>query len=315
MTQDPLHLQNAGLSVTVLSSEGGRVASLRSLRSGVELLTQSHRMGGTAQAGMNARFQDGPCAGIEECLPTVGVSGPETHGGPVPDHGDFWQLAWSVDKAGKEQARLHAQGFSRTLRFAKHLVLQGETLRIRYGVENTGNIPQSFLYACHPLFAIDPGDRILLPPEVDSLFLDYSRNDRLGPRGTTIAWPNSPAEPHLDVAKARDAGTAEMLYTTRLREGRCAIYRATHRQVLLVSFDTSVLPFLGIWLCYGGWPGGAGVQQYAVALEPTTSPHNTLANAQRERGAVLLEPGAISSWEIRFQLEEPEDVDVTAFHR
>jgi galactose mutarotase-like enzyme len=303
MTQDPLHLQNASLAVTVLPSEGGRVASLRSLRSGVEFLTQSHRMGRTVQTGMNARFQDGPCAGIEECLPSIGASGPETRGGPTPDHGDFWQLAWGVDEAGKEQARLHAQGFSRTLRFTKHLTLHGETLRIRYGVENTGNISQSFLYACHPLLVIDPGDRILLPPEVDSLLLDYSRDGRLSPRGTTIAWPDSPAEPHLDVAKTRDAGTAEMLYTTRLREGRCAIYRAAHRQVLLISFDTSVLPFLGIWLCYGGWPGGAGVQQYAVALEPTTSPHNTLTNAQREGGAVLLKPGAISSWDISFQVK------------
>jgi hypothetical protein len=96
-----------------------------------------------------------------------------------------------------------------------------------------------------------------------------------------------------------------MLYTARLQEGRCAIYRTVHRQMLLVSFDASVLPFLGIWLCNGGWPGGAGVQQYAVALEPTTSPHNTLANAQRDNGAILLEPGAVSSWEICFQIGEP----------
>jgi len=312
MTQDPLHLQNASLSVTVLPSEGGRVASLRSLRSGVEFLTQSHRMDRTVQAGMNARFQDGPCAGIEECLPTVGVSGPETRGGPAPDHGDFWQLAWSVDEAGEEQARLHAQGFSRTLRFTKHLTLQGETLRIRYDVENTGNIPQSFLYACHPLFAVDPGDQILLPPDVRSLALDYSRDGRLGVRGEMIAWPNSPAEPYLNFAKPRDAGTAEMLYTTRLREGRCGIYRSVHRQMLLITFDTSVLPFLGVWLCYGGWPGGMGMQQYAVALEPTTSPHNTLANAQRDGAAILLDPGADSSWEICFQLGETES-DLSAF--
>jgi galactose mutarotase-like enzyme len=312
MTQDPLHLQNASLSVTVLPSEGGRVASLRSLHSGVEFLTQSHRMDRTVQAGMNARFQDGPCAGIEECLPTVGVSGPETRGGPAPDHGDFWQLAWSVDEAGEEQARLHAQGFSRTLRFTKHLTLQGETLRIRYDVENTGNIPQSFLYACHPLFAVDPGDQILLPPDVRSLALDYSRDGRLGVRGEMIAWPNSPAEPYLNFAKPRDAGTAEMLYTTRLREGRCGIYRSVHCQMLLITFDTSMLPFLGVWLCYGGWPGGMGMQQYAVALEPTTSPHNTLANAQRDGGAIPLDPGAVSSWEICFQIGEPES-DLSAF--
>jgi galactose mutarotase-like enzyme len=312
MAQNPLYLQNASLAVTILPSEGGRVASLRSLSSDVEFLTQSHHVERTFQAGMDARFQDGPCAGIEECLPTIGVSGPETIDGPVPDHGDFWQLVWSVEEANTEQIRLHAQGFSRTLRFTKRLTLEGDILRIRYRVENTGDVPQSFLYACHPLFAVDPGDQILLPPDVRSLSLDYSRDGRLGVRGEIIAWPNSPAEPYLNFAKPRDAGTAEMLYTTRLREGRCGIYRSVHRQMLLVTFDTSMLPFLGVWLCYGGWPGGMGMQQYAVALEPTTSPHNTLANAQRDGGAIPLDPGAASSWEICFQIGEPES-DLSAF--
>lgn len=307
MTPNPLYLQNVNLSVTVLPSEGGRVASLRSLSSGAEFLTQSHRIGHTVQPSMDSRFQDGPCAGIEECLPTVGLSGPETDDGVAPDHGDFWQLAWSVDEADTEQVRLHAQGFSRTLSFSKRLTLQGDTLRIHYRVENTGDVPQSFLYACHPLFAIDPGDQVLLPPDVRSLSLDYSRNSRLGTRGRIIAWPTSATEPYLNVAKPRDAGTAEMLYTARLREGRCGVYRAVHRQMLLVTFDATVLPFLGIWLCYGGWPGGAGAQQYAVALEPTTSPHNTLANAQRHKDAILLKPDAVFAWEISFQIGEPED--------
>ncbi len=257
---------------------------------------------------IDARFEDGPCAGIEECLPTVGSSGPETEGGPAPDHGDFWQLQWNVDEANAEEIRLHAQGFSRTLRFTKQLTLQGAALHIRYTVRNTGDVPQSFLYACHPLFAVDPGDQILLPPEVRSLRLNYSRGDRVGTSGETITWPNSPADPYLNLAKSQAAGTAEMFYTTRLQEGRCGIYRTVHRQMLLVTFDASVLPFLGVWLCYGGWPGGAGAQQYAVALEPTTSPHNTLANAQRDKCAVLIDAGAISTWEICFQIDELENV-------
>jgi hypothetical protein len=76
--------------------------------------------------------------------------------------------------------------------------------------------------------------------------------------------------------------------------------------MLLISFDTSVLPFLGIWLCYGG-PGEARIQQYAVALEPTTSPHNTLASAQREGVDLLLQPGGVSSWEIYFRISDPRN--------
>ena len=89
-------LKNSELTVEVLPVEGGRISSLKSLHSGLEFLTQSRRRGQYPESGLHARFQDGPCAGIEECLPTVGPSGPETEGGAAPDHGDFWQLPWKL---------------------------------------------------------------------------------------------------------------------------------------------------------------------------------------------------------------------------
>jgi galactose mutarotase-like enzyme len=156
-------LNNSELSVEVLPAEGGRIASLKSLQSGMEFLTQSRRSGRYPKAGLDSRFQDGPCAGIEECLPTVGPSGPETEGGPAPDHGDFWQLPWELLVASGTHACISAVGFSRTLHFTKQLTLEQNTLRVAYTVENAGSTAQSFLYACHPLFAVSEGDRVLLP--------------------------------------------------------------------------------------------------------------------------------------------------------
>ena len=305
MNRDHLLLQNANLSVTVRPREGGRVSSLRSLQTDLEFLTQPQWKVSPKPPRMDASFRDGPCSGIEECLPTVGISGAETEGGPAPDHGDFWQVVWEVDRASATEARLHADGFSRTLRFAKQLVLEDSALRIHYAVQNTGDEPQSFLYACHPLLSVEEGDRIVLPDEIRSLRLDYSYAGRLGRRGDIVAWPQVGPDLELDVVRSGDAGTAEMFYTAGLREGHCALYRCAHRQALLLSFDTAQLPFLGIWLCYGGWPGGDGAQQYAVALEPTSSPCNTLIEAQQQDSAVLLQPAATYKWQIRFELTSP----------
>jgi galactose mutarotase-like enzyme len=302
MNRDDLLLQNANLSATVRPREGGRVSSLRSLQTDLEFLTQPQWNVSSKPPRMDASFRDGPCAGIEECLPTVGASGAETQGGPAPDHGDFWQLVWEVDRASATEARLHADGFSRTLRFTKQLVLEDSALRVRYTVQNTGDEPQSFLYACHPLLSVEEGDRVVLPDEIRSLRLDYSHAGRLGERGDIVAWPQARPNLELDVVRSGDAGTAEMFYTASLRDGRCALYRSAHRQALLLSFDTAKLPFLGIWLCYGGWPGGDGAQQYAVALEPTSSPCNTLIEAQRQGSAVLLQPEARREWEICFEV-------------
>lgn len=298
-------LKSSELSVEVLPAEGGRISSLKSLQSGVEFLTQSRRDGPYPKAGLGARFQDGPCAGIEECMPTVGPSGAETEGGPAPDHGDFWQLPWKLLTASDTHASLAAVGFSRPLRFSKNLVLENNVLRVAYTVVNSGSTAQSFLYACHPLFAVSAGDHVLLPDEIRELTLNYSKGDRLGASGSVLSWPITESRIRLDITLGLDAGTAEMFYTPRLDEGICGIYRESSAQVLEVSFDTKRLPYLGLWLCYGGWPSDDGEpRQYAVALEPTTSPCNTLANAQRTDASVFLKAGETYDWEILFRVSK-----------
>jgi galactose mutarotase-like enzyme len=298
-------LKNSELSVEVLPAEGGRISSFRSLHSSMEFLTQSRRSGGYPKAGLDTRFQDGPCAGIEECLPTVGPSGPETEGGPAPDHGDFWQLPWQSLAASDTLVSMSAVGFSRTLRFNKQLTLEYDTLRVAYTVENAGSKAQSFLYACHPLFAVSAGDRVLLPSAIQEVRLDYSKGDRLGSSGSIITWPTTKSGIRLDVTLGPEAGTAEMFYTPRLQDGLCGIYREDCAQVLEVSFDTERLPYLGLWLCNGGWPDdGDEPRQYAVALEPTTSPCNNLVSAQRTNTAIALKAGEKYDWEIRFSVRK-----------
>ena len=296
-------LCSSKLAVNVLPDEGGRVASLRSVCSDVEFLAQSSRSGTYVQPRLNNAFHDGACAGIEECLPTVGPSGPVTDGGPAPDHGDFWQLAWDVTASSKNNLHMRARGFSRPLLFMKELSLDGSALSIHYRVENLESEAISFLYACHPLFAVSVGDRILLPRETSSASLYYSRAQRLGPAGKMISWPRSEANIALDTVEGPESGFAEMLYTERLDRGCCGIYRTAERQGLKVTFDATVLPYLGIWLCYGGWPERATKDpQYAVALEPTNAPVNTLAEAQASGLAKLLTSGQSCEWSLRFEV-------------
>jgi hypothetical protein len=111
---------------------------------------------------------------------------------------------------------------------------------------------------------------------------------------------------HLDLIEGPERGTAEMFYTTRLKDGSCGIYRSATGQALEVSFDTASLPYLGLWICHGGWPvQGAGPRQYAVALEPTTSACGTLAEAQQIGSAIELGVGNVVEWQIRFEIMTP----------
>ena len=304
-------LRNDLCVASVAISEGGRIASLRSLLSGLEFLTQASENRQPVVPGLATKFQTGPCAGIEECLPTVGFSGSETIGGVAPDHGDFWQVPWTlVNQQGSNRLTLEGFGFSRPFRFRKQLFLSGSTLRVDYTLENLGKDSLPFLYACHPLFAVEPGDRISLPFEVKALDLYFSRNGHLGRRGVTVEWPITSAGEVLDRTGTPDDQTAEMLYTGRLTDyHHCAIHRASTNEALEIAFSLDKLPYLGVWLCYGGWPDSGGPPQYAVALEPTTSPCNTLSEAVVNRTALWIAGGSTVSWQISFTVSGPSVQD------
>ena len=103
-----------------------------------------------------------------------------------------------------------------------------------------------------------------------------------------------------------------MLYTGKLSTGRCGLLRSEGKQGLLLSFSSQKLPYLGLWLCYGGWPGGSAPQQYAVALEPTTAPCGTLKEAHEKELAFQLTPGEAFEWELGMHLT-PTGITCEAF--
>ena len=287
-------LRNDHLHVRVLPHEGARIASFFDTQANLEFLSQpSKPYRRPASLGLWDRFENSACAGIDECLPSVGASGPETPGGPVPDHGDFWRLNWTVTAAsGNASVSLQATGYSRPLLFEKHLYLHSSALEIHYRIRNLRDDPIPFLYALHPLFAIDPGDRIILPPEVSTLLVGYSRFERLGTLRSAVQWPKPEAvasAPDLSCIQPIAASTADMLFTNPLSSGWCGLYRACIGQGIALRFDTAKLPYLGLWLCYGGWPDDEKLsRQYAVAFEPTVAPWGMLSAAFENHQAPVL---------------------------
>jgi hypothetical protein len=97
-----------------------------------------------------------------------------------------------------------------------------------------------------------------------------------------------------------------MFYTGRLTDhSHCAIHRASTGEAIEIAFSLDTLPYLGLWLCYGGWPDSwEQPLQYAVALEPTTSPCNTLAEAVANRSAAWIDGKDSRAWHISFTLVE-----------
>jgi galactose mutarotase-like enzyme len=294
-------------SVTVLPVYGGKISSLRV--GAHELL---HRpLHPYAPRNHDMGFAEGDAGGWDECLPSVSACSLNTQAGDamVPDHGDLWRVPWQVLETSTDSVTMRASCFSLPLELTRSMILtptpSGWRLQLLYSLTNTGTYPVPWSWAAHPLFACEPGDRVVLPGEVRTLRLEGSRNDWLGAPGGTVEWPLA----HLaggnqyDLSEARsgDSGISSKLFAGPMREAWCAIVRPAIDLRITARFDATLTPYLGLWLCYGGWPEGNGPKQVCIAPEPSTAPVDSLA----EKGgwSRCLESGETVTWPIEVAVD------------
>jgi galactose mutarotase-like enzyme len=299
-----LIMQTDTLRATIIPALGGKIASLRWLPGEVELLQAP--LAPYAARTMTMAFDEGDASGIDECLPSVAACAVAGPGGTVqvPDHGDFWRLEWAAEQDGNT-IRMEATGASLPLRLERVMRLEGATLDLSYRVTNLGKAPVHYAWSAHPLFAADRGDRIVLPPSVTEVQVEGSAG-RLGSKGSRHAWPataNGPKAPiDLSVAGGAEDGVGDKLFAKAPQEGWAAVERRKHGLRVEVQFDPARTSWLGLWLCYGGWPEGGRNRQQCVAIEPCTAAVDSLAEAIGAGDARRLEPGKSDEWPMRIQV-------------
>jgi hypothetical protein len=141
--------------------------------------------------------------------------------------------------------------------------------------------------------------------------VEDSGGDRLGTSDDTLSWPlPSPATAaeadDLSLVRPPDGLTADKLFAGPLSNGSCGIFRASSAEGLALRFDPTVLPYLGLWICYGAWPAQGPGKQYTVALEPTTSDRDSLHEARAHGTALVLGPGERRQWQLTFEFVDTE---------
>lgn len=304
----PLVLKTDTFSVNVLPALGGKIASIS--RNGIELLQQP--LLPYAPRNPTMAFEESDASGFDECLPTVAACEIDTPSGriAISDHGEFWRLPCAVTQQTPQEVQLTASGNALPLRFERKLRLLADspprgatTLHIDYSVENVGPRPIHYAWSAHPLFAVDPGDRIVLPPSVTEVTVEGSAGERLGANGKIHPWPQAELSSgeitELDRVGYVSDNIGDKLFAAAPYEGWCAIRRKSAGLHVRVEFDPVLTPFLGLWLCYGGWPENSTNRQYCVALEPCTSPVDSLSAAIDAGRARTLPPGQCDLWWMR----------------
>jgi hypothetical protein len=302
--EETLKLENEFLQIRILPAFGGKISSLRSVRTGEEFLLPPLRS--YRHVSPTAGFHEGDLGGFDECLPSVSICESRSDEPPVPDHGDLWRSKWHIDSYDRP-ITIHADSLSRPLRLTRHCWLDGPSLVLDYDLLNLSDSPTTWLWSAHPLLRIEAGDRILLPDEIKEVEVEYSAAG-VFEKNSSIGWPQAQSALgtaiNLSTVGKRDGVTAHKLFARMGRFGWAGLYRKRTGQGLVLRFDPSALPFLGLWICSGAWPETETEKQYTVALEPTTSSVDSLASADQNGTARSLGARRRCQWRLELRLLE-----------
>jgi len=329
-TAERVRIRAGDCTVTLLPQFGGKIASI--CVKGHELLQAP--LAPVAPRTRTVAFDASDASGWDECLPSVAACRVKTEAGvaEIPDHGDLWRVEWTgsgtkglgteglgtegLDGISPNEVSLRGECFSLPLALERAIRLtesaEGWELQLDYSLTNVGKVPAPWSWAGHPLFAVDAGDTIELPESITTLRIEGSGGERLGAAGEHVAWPVAKAAKdgdvdagpvNLSVVQSRGSRIAEKLFAGPLgaNENWCSLRRRKQGLRIKVEFDSAAMPYLGLWLCYGGWPERKGQKQMCVAMEPATAPVDSLA--QTGEWSRVLGPGERSAWQMRVAIE------------
>jgi galactose mutarotase-like enzyme len=300
-------LSNGVIRVEVLPELGGKLVSLCLLDGNHEFLLRPPERE-YRRAAYGAVFEDYDTSGFDECFPTVAecVYPNEPFGGMrLPDHGELWSIPWQVETSS-HGLTLKASGTRMDYTFRKRLRLEGPDVVIEYELKNRSDHEFRYLWSAHPLLSVSPGAEIVLPAEVSSVQVNWSLGDRLGRLGEECAWPITQLPnggiDELHRMKMPETGTADKLFTPPLRHGYCALYDRPRGHSIAFLFDPLKVPYVGLWLCQGGWPQSRTAKHYTAALEPCSGRPDSLAEAIAHDDCPRITAGGAAQWDLRLQL-------------
>lgn len=294
-------LRSAECAVTVIPQLGARVASLLDLGTGREWLWAPSRPPRLFTNRPGDPFPHSPLVGVDECFPSV--SSCELGGRHYPDHGEAWFSPWRTDEVAWVRGVIatEVELLAGTLRLRREITLSQSTVRFGYSLKNLSPSVRPYLWALHPLLCWERGDRIELPSAVTKVAVEAFREVD-APSADHWSWPNPGRGVNLSTGQfgTERPGFAKVFAGPETGGVASLVHGRTGARLTL-SWDVRQNPWLGVWISSGGWNG---YQQ--VALEPTTSPHDSLLDAFTAGNAATIAAGETRVWALAMTLARLE---------
>jgi galactose mutarotase-like enzyme len=197
--------------------------------------------------------------------------------------------------------------------FAKRITFEDNEVVIRYSLDNRGEEALPFIWSAHPLLKISAGCELLFADKFEEVLVNWASDPSIGAFGDVASWPHLlDGEQQVDFSKVpeRTFERTAKLFTPRLEEGKVGLYREDVDESISFEFDTEEVPYLGLWLCYGGWPVDQPSENkhMTVGLEPATGRPDGLDEAIKRGECPILEAGDTINWMLNIRIQEGKTV-------
>lgn len=308
-----LAVENEQIEAVFLPQVGSKMISFKNKKTGTEFLLENQRDDKIyKQPYYGAGFSEYDTSGYDECFPTVEASEITVENSNTkkkisfPDHGELWSKEWDYE-IQNNAILFFTEGVNVQYKIRKLVTLSENKLYIDYNLFNMSDYPFYYIWSAHPLLAVEEGDRIIMPEGIHRLFLNWASDDKIGTFGQYIqpsALSLRGIEEDIFKIHSKNLGIAIKGFTDSLKRGSAGLFRLRKNETILISFDKTKLPYLGVWLCYGGWPVDSEKKHFTIALEPATGRPDMLSESIRRSECPLINIGEEKNWQVEFSLWE-----------
>ena len=292
--QNLISIKNQDIALLMAPDFGARIVRLVDIQTGRDWLIPGDLPGNEAEKSTYGKNQ---ACGWDECFPTVSAcNGIGVWPAELRDHGDLWGRPWSCKVTEDEVEAIYT---TPVFTFIRNVRLKERSLYLAYSAKNNGSESLPYLWSQHCLLKTGCQDRISLSG-VGKMNTTYCRCDGEDLSLDAFDWPLAGSVgPDLQKAHDESANFALKAYAPIDQEKIIAEVNGPDGGIRFEWLQIEI-PFVGLWLDYGGWPPDDPVCQ--IAIEPTTAPADNLVQAIDKGHAPVLEPGETHQWTARVTL-------------
>jgi len=304
------HVHTGVIELTLIPELGGKINSLRDLRTGREWLWRHPRFEYKRVPHGSIYVAVADTGGWDECFPSVSQcdypSAP-WQGALIQDHGELWSQVAEFKLIENEDSvvlQTRWQGIALPYTFTRTIKLSANSSRIHvdYQVENKSDQPINYVWSIHPLLAIEPGMELLLP-SLAHFNVGGAFPQDLVSTENKLQYPFAASGLNFPVVPETSAGVAIKIWSDPLpADDGWASLRANNGEFKM-HWDTALLPQIAVWMNLGAFGMDGGSPYFNMGLEPCIGAQDSLADAVRTYDLFeTLPPHGSKTWWLEIEL-------------